>query len=93
AQLAACDKDNFVEFKADGSFVSDEGATKCNAADPQQETGTWAFAQNETHLVVAGADYDFDAEIVELTDSKIEVKYDTDLSGIVTTTTTVFVKK
>ncbi|HRI62350.1 MAG TPA: hypothetical protein PK228_21565, partial [Saprospiraceae bacterium] len=32
AQLAACDKDNFVEFKADGSLISDEGATKCNAA-------------------------------------------------------------
>jgi hypothetical protein len=92
AQLPACDKDNFAEFKSDGTFVSDEGATKCNPADPQQEAGTWSFTQNETHLVVAGGDYDFDAEILELTDSRMRVKFTEDLNGIVTTTEMVFVK-
>lgn len=92
AQLAACQKDDFAEFKADGTLVSDEGATKCSPSDPQQDNGTWALTQNETHIVVAGTDYNFDAEIVELTSSKLRVKFDTNLNGIVTTTEMVFEK-
>ena len=92
AQLAACEKDNEVEFKADGTLIDDEGALKCDPADPQQEVGTWALTQNDTHLTVSGTDGDFDAEIVELTGSTLKVTYDTDLSGIVTSTVTVFTK-
>lgn len=91
-QLPACQKDNLAEFQADGTLIADEGATKCSTNDPQQETGTWEFAQGETHIIVVSDDYDFDAEILELTDSKLRVKYETDLSGIVTTTETVFEK-
>ena len=92
AQLPACQKDNLVEFKTDGTFIADEGATKCSPNDPQEETGTWVFAQDETHIVVVSDDLNFDAEILELTDSRLRVKYDTDLSGTVTTTETVFEK-
>ncbi len=92
ANLGACQKDNFVEFKADGTLTGDEGPTKCGSNDPQQTTGTWAFEQNETHLVVNGAGYNFDAEILELTDTKLRVKYETNNNGIVTTTETTFEK-
>lgn len=92
AQLAACDKDDTIEFKADGTTVSDEGATKCDPTDPQQEAGTWTFTQNETHLVVSGPDYDFDAEIVELSDTRMRVTFDEDLNGIVTTNELTFTK-
>jgi len=48
-----CEKDNIWEFKADGSFVVTEGNTKCDPADPDVfGTGTWAFAENETKLVL-----------------------------------------
>lgn len=90
--LPACDKDDTAEFKRDGSLVSDEGATKCDPSDPQQTTGAWVFTQNETHLVVTGTDFDFDAEIVELTDATMRVKFDEDLNGIVTTTNMTFTK-
>lgn len=92
AQLGDCQKDNTFQFNSDGTAVSDEGATKCGSNDPQQTTGTWAFAQNETHIIVAGIGYDFDAEIVELTDTKLEVKYTIDQNGIITTYDSVFEK-
>lgn len=92
AQLANCDKDDFFVFQSGGVFISDEGATLCNPSDPQQETGTWSFTQNETHLVISGTSVDFDAEILELTDSKLRVKYNEDLSGIATTSELTFLK-
>ncbi len=84
ANTGACKRDDFFEFKALGIAVRDEGATICATSDPQQQTGTWAFAQNETHLIVAGIGYTFDAEIVELTDTKLKVKYEIDQNGIIT---------
>lgn len=92
ANLPACKKDNTVEFKTDGTVIADEGATKCSPTDPQEETGTWTFEQNEMHLHVVGTDYSFEAEIVELTDSVLKVKYDTTSGGITTTTETTFQK-
>jgi hypothetical protein len=34
-----------------------EGPTKCDAADPQTETGNWQLTQNETHLKVDGDEW------------------------------------
>lgn len=92
ANLGACQKDNIVEFKTDGTTISDEGPSKCASGDPQQTTGTWAFAQDETHLIVNGGGYNFDAEIIEFTDTKLKVKYETNNGGIVTTYDTTFEK-
>ena len=92
ALLDACEKDNLAQFKSDGTLVADEGATKCDPSDPQQENGTWQFNTDETRLVVAGADYSFDAEILELTNSKLRVKYVTNFNGTSTTTETTFEK-
>lgn len=92
ANLPACQRDNTAEFKTDGTLIADEGATRCSTNDPQQTTGTWSFAQNETHLIATGTGYNFDAEILELTGSKLRVKYDTTSGGITTTTETTFEK-
>lgn len=92
AQLGSCLKDDTFEFKPLGIAIKDEGATKCNVGDPQQLTGTWAFGQNETHLIVAGIGYNFDAEILEFTDTKLHVKYVIDQNGIVTTYDSTFEK-
>jgi len=91
-QLPDCDTDNEIEFKADGTLISDEADEKCNANDPQQEVGTWSFNQDETEITVSGIDDNFTAEIIELTNSKLRVKYDLNQNGIVTTTETTFVK-
>lgn len=53
ATMKPCEKDNRVVFRANGSYESNEGLTKCNPNDPQiTETGTWSFSTNETILVV-----------------------------------------
>lgn len=49
-----CEKDDTEKYNTGGSGVSDEGATKCDPADPQTENFTWAFANNETKLVLDG---------------------------------------
>jgi hypothetical protein len=52
AQMQSCDKDNFMTFNANGAVVSDEGNTKCSSNDPQTNTGTWSWANNEAKLTV-----------------------------------------
>lgn len=49
-----CALDNFFRFDTNGSYTADEGATKCDPADPQTDTGTWIWAASETKLVVDG---------------------------------------
>lgn len=54
AGIATCRLDNVLTFKKDHTAISDEGATKCNAADPQTTSFNWAFADNETSLSISG---------------------------------------
>lgn len=57
ASMDACDKDDFMEFKTNMSYLADEGATKCDPSDPQiNETGTWAFSNNESQLTLMTTD-------------------------------------
>ena len=51
ATLAACQKNNFLQFAADGTYVNDEGPTLCVPGTPQTTPGTWTFASDETELV------------------------------------------
>jgi hypothetical protein len=53
AFLQACQKDNILTFAAAGTGNLDEGATKCNAGDPQNTAFTWSFQSGETQLFVS----------------------------------------
>lgn len=78
AQLQTCEKDDIIKVKADGTYTVDEGATKCNAADPQiKETGNWVFASNETKLTIMGETYD----IVSLSATTLVLKQDMPAGG------------
>lgn len=54
AGIASCRLDNILTFKKDKTATADEGASKCDAADPQTSTFNWAFADNEANLVISG---------------------------------------
>ena len=54
--LPNCQKDNFFTFKANGTYIDDEGKTKCDLGDPQTSTGSWKFIANETKIVLDGLD-------------------------------------
>ena len=51
----ACERDNITIFRTNATVEQNEGATKCNPADPQIiSTGAWSFLTNETQLQVPG---------------------------------------
>jgi len=52
--LNACYKDNVMTFQANGNGSLDEGATKCNAGDPQTSNFTWNFSNDGSTLNVTG---------------------------------------
>lgn len=71
-QMEACEKDNLLRFKSDKTFTDEEGATKCNATDPQIiNSGKWAFNANETKLVLDGDS----VQIVSLSATKLHLRY------------------
>lgn len=50
--MEACEKDDLTTFKSDGTFINDEGATKCDTEDPQTEEGTWKLIDGDKKLVI-----------------------------------------
>jgi len=54
AFVNTCYKDNTMIFQSNGNGTLDEGATKCNAADPQTANFTWNFTNNGSTLNVTG---------------------------------------
>jgi hypothetical protein len=63
-------RDDLFRFKADGTLEIDEGPTKALASDPQiKNTTTWAFADNQTVLVIDGDR----TALQELTASKLRL--------------------
>ena len=53
SQQQACQTDNIYTFNTDGSVNVNEGATKCNAADPDiAATGTWQLQNSNTKLSI-----------------------------------------
>lgn len=87
----ACELDNLHKFATTGAFTIDEGATKCNASDPQiNSTGTWMFTNNEAKLkITEGADVT-EVEIMELSASKLVVKESVTDQGMTFVNTTTF---
>lgn len=78
-----CEKDNFLEFKTNGSYKEDEGATKCDPNDPQIiNNSTWKFTANNTKLEYHGGRV---ADINGLTATELRLQYN-DLGTIVIAT-------
>ncbi len=52
AGFDACQKDNLITYNTNNTWVSEEGATKCDPSDPQQVVkGTWSWNSNETAII------------------------------------------
>lgn len=87
----ACEKDNFYTFKSNGTYVNDEGATKCTPSAPQTEAGTWKFIDNETKIVIDDTDT---SVIKSLTSASMVAESQfVDDANITRTIVTTFVKK
>ncbi|NVO30888.1 lipocalin family protein [Hymenobacter lapidiphilus] len=76
ARTAPCDKDDFYQFKADKTFVLDEGATRCSPNSPQTNVSGWDINADGTILLLLemkGATSAELYEIKELTNDKLRI--------------------
>jgi hypothetical protein len=55
-----CEKDDKIRFKTNNTYEINEGATKCDPADPDSETGSWQLDSDNTILVLDGSDYNIE---------------------------------
>ncbi len=93
--LPECQKDNLFRFNSDGNIISNEGATKCNASDPQETTnGKWTLSSDEKKMSLSGsfngASMTIDADVITLNQSSLVLKYVTTFGGFNSTTTTTY---
>ena len=78
----ACSADNFFTFSSDGTGVMDEGATKCDGADPQTVPFTWVLKNNDTVINAGDLSDNTDATILALDDNQLVVYDDIDFGGV-----------
>ena len=71
----ACTKDDLTTFATNGTGTVDEGASKCDPADPQSTSFTWSFANNETELNFDGDNF----KILSLDGSYLKIYFEGDL--------------
>ena len=73
-QIPDCHKDDINKFNTNGVGIFDEGATKCDAADPQTTSGTWIFNTNETIITIDDF-YSYTIETLNATTLKMSSVY------------------
>jgi hypothetical protein len=81
--LQPCTLDNSYVFNTNGTGTIDEGATKCNTANPQTSPFSWSFADNETSInlqstALFGLGGKF--KVLTLTSTAFEMRKDTSIT-------------
>ena len=69
AGYSAYYKDNYSTFLTNGELEVNEGPTKCSPTDPQTVIKHWQLTNNETTLVVDGAN-----DLIELSKTTLKIK-------------------
>lgn len=74
-EMEPCEKDNTEKYELNGTFVNDEGATKCDANDPQTaDSGTWSLAENNTKLIRTNTEGTQTFDIITLDETTLKIK-------------------
>ena len=84
-----CYKDDIQKFNTNNTIIFDEGATKCDPADPQTENGVWSFNSNETILTIDGES----SKVLNLTSTQLKMSSSQLIDGINYTFTGTYTKK
>jgi len=74
SQIDACKKDDLVKYESNKTGVYDDGATKCEASDPQSIPFIWTFDLSETKITENGESFDI-LQLNEIT-YKSSIVYD-----------------
>jgi hypothetical protein len=72
AAMEGCERDDLLIFSKDGTLIIDEGSTKCDPEDSQQESSTWSFQNNEAGIIID----EISGLLQELTQSRMRVQVD-----------------
>lgn len=88
AQMSPCAKDDIQKYNTNNTVVYDEGATKCDAADPQTTTSSWTFNSTETIITEDGEN----ENVLNLTENELKLSYIFTDNGINYTVTATFAK-
>jgi len=81
-QLQTCEKDGINVYNSNGTYTSDEGASKCDVSDPQTVTGTWVFNTNETIIT-----------LITLNETTLVLSYSEVINSVNYTVTATFTKQ
>ena len=72
--LENCSRDDEYVFEEDGTLNFDEGATKCDAADPQSDTGNWGLSPDEQTLTLTVGGFGIPFTVVSLSSNRMELR-------------------
>jgi hypothetical protein len=89
SQFENCDKDDIKKFNTNNTIIYDEGATKCDPADPQTENGVWSFNSDETILTIDGESY----KVLTLTSTQLKTSSVELIGDVNYTITSTFAKR
>jgi hypothetical protein len=84
--LQACDLDNTITFKSDGTGTTDEGGSKCDPASPQTSTFTWTFKDNEQVITLSNAVFgglNGEVKVKTINDNQLELHKEVNMTAIV----------
>jgi len=77
--MPACELDNVTKFATAGTYIIEEGATKCDPSDPNvYDTGNWKLESNETKFNLDGELLD----VVEISNNIIKLRATVTESGV-----------
>lgn len=75
SQLYDYDKDNILDFKTDGTFITDEGPLKEFPSDPQTRQGHWLLSSSETTITVWFDEDTVNYNLLDVTSDFLELSY------------------
>ena len=86
----ACQKDDITTFKTNSEGEFNEGATKCDVADPQSVAFLWTLTNNNTTLNISAL---ADFTIVQLDNTTLKISDSFVEDGVTYTETFTFTRK
>jgi hypothetical protein len=85
AQMQSCFTDNLYTYSTTTEYNKDEGATKCNTTDPQNQLlGYWVFQNDETRLSIDNTINIGQYSIIILDENTLQLTYAETNGAVVT---------
>lgn len=79
--LDPCEVDDLMIFEKDGVFKFDEGATKCDDADPQTTTGSWKLISNDKKITITEDGVPQKLTIIRVNNTELQMSIVEDFTG------------